>query len=211
MKNFEFELPIFDYTIHCIIVEKEDVDEDFHKVEWFSKIAPDTQKEIIENTLQLTVDGYAFMDKPSHNCVIILVDNISDEDFFSVFNHEKRHIVDKILRTTVMQDEIESAAYIDGYISKCSGCKWFNCINVNGVNHGFCRSKRNMGLDSDCYEPEEKSVATTKIDYIRQEINGYINSKTKEEIEEEVNETESMFDQLHKYLENATQEELDAD
>lgn len=118
MKNFEFELPVFDYTIHCIIVEKEDVDEDFHKVEWFSKISPDTQKEIIENTLQLTVDGYAFMDKPSHNCVIILADNISDEDFFSVFNHEKRHIVDEILRTAVMQDEMESAAYIDGYISK---------------------------------------------------------------------------------------------
>lgn len=75
---------------------------------------------------------------------------------------------------------------------KCSGCKWFNCLNVNDDSYGFCRSKRNIGLDSDCYEPEEKSVATTKIDYIRQEINDYVNSKTKEEIEEEINEIESV-------------------
>lgn len=58
---------------------------------------------------------------------------------------------------------------------------------------------------------EEKSVATTKIDCIIKEFDGYINSKSKEEIEEEINETESVFDQLHNYLENATQEQLDKD
>lgn len=49
---------------------------------------------------------------------MILSDSISDESFFNAFNHEKRHVVDEILRNAVMQDEMESAAYIDGYISK---------------------------------------------------------------------------------------------
>lgn len=87
---------------------------------------------------------------------------------------------------------------------KCSGCKWF-------LQNSFCGSPKNIGLDSDCYEPEEKYYAATKIDRIRKEIDEYTNSKTKEEIEEEVNETESVFDQLHNYLENATQEQLDKD
>lgn len=95
--------------------------------------------------------------------------------------------------------------------SKCLGCKWFNCTNVNGDNYGFCRSKRNIGLDADCYESEESSNASSKIEAVKQEINDYVNSKSKEEIETEVNETESVFEKLQKYLENATQEQLDKD
>lgn len=88
--------------------------------------------------------------------------------------------------------------------SGCKGCKWL-------LPNSFCGYPNNTKISNDCYESEENSNASSKIEAVKQEINDYVNSKSKEEIETEVNETESVFEKLQKYLENATQEQLDKD
>lgn len=42
----------------------------------------------------------------------------SDVELINSLNHEKRHVVDDIVEGRTLQGEKESAAYIDGYISK---------------------------------------------------------------------------------------------
>jgi len=118
MKKCKIHLPIYDWDITLVRVENPD-DAPLLKKELKAMDVSDADmKEDVDNCKRDAINGGdTWYDRTTRTIVVILFRCKTIEDLFEVFNHEKRHIVDRITETHHLVGT-EASAYIDGYISR---------------------------------------------------------------------------------------------
>lgn len=118
MRRIEFKVPIYDWNVVVVtIYDQNDVVPLKQELD-----AIDAEQQAAEHDLYNVrrhgVDGGdTWWDSDLRKSLVIIFPWTSKAKFYEVLNHEKRHVVDRILENTHIND-IEAAAYLDGYISK---------------------------------------------------------------------------------------------
>lgn len=118
MKLIKFNIPIYKWKISVAFVEDEKDDKHISNI----LKAFGADKEILKQEVDYVRNNFhdggdTWRDFDKREGLIIVFKCTSKENLYEVINHEKRHLVDRILQWAHIND-FEAAAYLDGYISK---------------------------------------------------------------------------------------------
>ena len=118
MKIKNIKIPIYDFTITILEVENSNDSEIIGKKLRKFGVDADEINEIEDNIKNNYINGgFAYRDFSMKQFCIMIYKCENTVWRRNVINHEKRHIVDRIMEWAHIKD-IESPAYLDGYISK---------------------------------------------------------------------------------------------
>lgn len=118
MRRIDFKVPIYDWEVTVVTVyDKSDMEPMralLQEIDACEADAKETLKAIEINGIN---GGDTYNDGEHRKSLIIIYPWSSKEKFYEVLNHEKRHLVDRMLQWSRISD-FEAAAYLDGYISR---------------------------------------------------------------------------------------------
>lgn len=116
MRRLDVKIPIYGWNITVItIFNKED---EQPVKELFSEFDL-TDDNAIDNIVNERYNGGdTYVNSSTREGLILIYKFESINIFHNVFNHEKRHLIDRIGDTHFIKDEREAIAYLDGYFSE---------------------------------------------------------------------------------------------
>lgn len=118
MRRGDFIIPIYDWKITVAIVESTKDAASIRTLLNSVQGSKDAINETIAHIENSAHDGGdTWRDFSQRRGVILIYPCTSKSLFYEVINHEKRHLVDRILQWANIND-FEAAAYLDGYVSK---------------------------------------------------------------------------------------------
>lgn len=118
MRLVKFNVPIYEWKVSIALVESENDAGSLANI--LKSIGAD--KDVLEQEVNYVRNNFhdggdTWRDFDKREGLIIVFKCTSKEALYEVINHEKRHLVDRILQWAHIND-FEAAAYLDGYISK---------------------------------------------------------------------------------------------
>jgi hypothetical protein len=117
MKHITFKIPIYDYTVDWVNIDNKEDYKYIDKIANRYKIEKDYKEAIINNIKTEQIDGgETYRNLESRRFFILIYECKNKSIQFNIINHEKRHLVDRIMEHCDIND-IEASAYLDGYIS----------------------------------------------------------------------------------------------
>ncbi len=118
MKYLHFKIPIYDWDVHYVEVEKNKdsykVEDVFDKLGFFDKDIDKVLKNIKD---RMTNTGMLYTCNNISSSVILIYTSSNKKERMSSILHEKRHLEDRIIERMGLEGK-ESAAYLAGYIGK---------------------------------------------------------------------------------------------
>lgn len=118
MRVIKFKIPIYDWKITIALIESvEDASSLATILKPFRVDKNSLEKELAFVRNNSFDGGDTWRDFDRREGLIIVFRCTSKAVLYEVINHEKRHLVDRILQWARI-DDLEAAAYLDGYISK---------------------------------------------------------------------------------------------
>ena len=118
MKHIGFNIPIYDYYVDWIFIESKEDTLPISKFLDKCRILGENKLDVI-NTIEKEKSNGAstYRNLDIKRFCIIIYECCDEKSFYKVINHEKRHLIDRIMEHCGILD-IESPACLDGYITE---------------------------------------------------------------------------------------------
>lgn len=116
MTTVQFRIPIYDWGITVIIIDSKEDSEVVKELFEEFRISDDEALYNIEN--ENFNGGETYTNANLKKGLILIYRCETTNDFHRVLNHEKRHLMDRIGTIICIRDEMETMAYLDGYVSE---------------------------------------------------------------------------------------------
>jgi len=118
MRRVNIRIPIYDWDLTLITIYNAEDAEPYRK--YLQEI--EASEEAIETSVGYVLrhcvnGGDTWRDVGQRTATIVIYPWTDEEHFIETLNHEKRHLVDRIMEWARINDT-EAAAYLDGYVSK---------------------------------------------------------------------------------------------
>ena len=118
MKKKIIKVPIYDFTITFVEVEKEDDKCAISKLMLSHELPKELIDEVKDKIEKGCIDGGLTTTRPSsHEIFVLLYKSSNETKRRNVVNHEKRHVEDDILEITKVEGQ-EASAYLAGFLSE---------------------------------------------------------------------------------------------
>ena len=116
MRRVDFQVPIYDWTVTIITIYNQGCKDAVQALLRDFKL-PQQEKILNDVSWGNYNGGVTFTKKVLKKAVIIIFPWTEERYFVRTINHEKRHLVDEIIKWHGVEDG-EAAAYLDGFISE---------------------------------------------------------------------------------------------
>ena len=118
MKQVYFKIPIYEWDVSIVTIYNEQDEQPLREL--LTNIDADKegmQQDLYSVRTHAMNGGDTWRDPGNRRAIIVIFPWSDMTVFWEVINHEKRHLVDRILEWANIND-MEAAAYLDGAISK---------------------------------------------------------------------------------------------
>jgi hypothetical protein len=118
MKLKNINIPIYDFSLILVEIENKD-DADAVEKQLSRVKVPNDEVESVKDYIskESKNGGNTYTNSDLKKILVMLYPCESDRERRNVINHEKRHVVDRIMQWASV-DDIEAAAFLDGFISE---------------------------------------------------------------------------------------------
>lgn len=120
MEILQFKIPIFNFSVSVIYTENHTDSEVKETLKYIKRLSDnkDAYNDIEHDLEGCFVNGGICILDPDRKTLVISLNPVSSKkDLNIIFNHEKRHLVDKLTHLLGIEDT-ETNAYLDGYVSE---------------------------------------------------------------------------------------------
>jgi len=118
MKIKNFKIEIYDYKIKLIQLEKEDNKEEVYNLINKLDISKEDYEELKKGVEMEGINGgYTLRNNYLRNIICFFYPFTSKKQKYNVYNHEKRHVEDRICEWLRIED-IEASAYLAGFLGE---------------------------------------------------------------------------------------------
>ena len=118
MKRVNLHIPIYEWDLSVVSIENKKDDKPFRNVADEFALTDEEYNMVMDEIEHESRDGgETFYDGSQMTILTVLYPMSNEEEFTTIFNYEKRHVVDIIAERMGLECE-ESTAYLDEYITR---------------------------------------------------------------------------------------------